>query len=101
MVRDFLIVAVFGRPHPWPLAPSAVAHFEGGYEGGLRDFDFAELAHPLFALFLLFEEFAFAGHVAAIAFGEHILAQSLDRLARDDPATDRRLDRDGEELARD
>jgi hypothetical protein len=33
-------------------------HFEGGDEGGLRDFDFAELAHPLFALFLLFEESA-------------------------------------------
>jgi hypothetical protein len=27
------------------------------------------------ALFLLFEEFPLAGHVAAIAFGEHVLAR--------------------------
>src|SRR6202030_4367639 len=83
------------------LPPSAVAHFEGGDEGGLRDFDFAELAHPLFTLFLLVEELSFAGDVAAIAFGEHVLAQRLDGLAGDDAAADRRLDRDGEELARD
>jgi len=79
--------------------PSAVAHLEGGDEGGLRDFDLAELAHPLFALLLLFEELAFAGHVAAIAFGQHVLAQGLDGLARDDAAADRRLDRYREELA--
>ena len=41
--------------------PSAVAHLEGGDEGGLRDFDFAELAHPLFALLLLFEELRLRG----------------------------------------
>jgi hypothetical protein len=40
---------------------SAVAHLEGGDEGGLRDFDFAELAHPLFALLLLFEELRLRG----------------------------------------
>src|ERR1700730_3529016 len=101
MVRGSLIVAVFGRPHPWPLAPSAVAHLEGGDEGGLRDLDLAELAHPLFALFLLVEELPLAGHVAAIAFGEDVLAQGLDRLAGDDPPADRRLDGDGKELARD
>src|SRR5207249_10294913 len=75
-------------------ALSGVTHLEGGDEGGLRDFDLAELAHPLFALLLLFEELAFAGHVAAIAFGEHVLAQGLDGLAGDDPAAYRRLDRD-------
>src|SRR6266446_220197 len=80
---------------------SAVAHAERGDEGRLRDLDLAELAHPLFALLLLFEELAFAGHVAAIAFGEHVLAQRLDGLPRDDPAADRRLDRDLKELARD
>src|SRR3984893_7273347 len=101
MVRGSLIVAVFGRPHPWPLAPSAVAHLEGGDEGGLRDLDLAELAHPLFAFLLLFEELALAGHVAAIAFGEHVLAQRLDGLARDNAAADRRLDRDLKKLARD
>jgi hypothetical protein len=44
----------------------------------LRDLDLAELPHPLLPLFLLFEQFAFAGHVAAIAFGQHVLAQGLD-----------------------
>src|SRR5947207_15670276 len=101
MVRGSLILAVFGRPQPWSRAPSAVAHLEGGDEGRLRDLDLAELAHPLFALLLLFEELAFAGHVAAIAFGEHVLAQRLDRLARHHPAAERRLDRDLEQLARD
>ena len=31
----------------WPSARSAVAHFEGGDEGGLRDFDLAETANAL------------------------------------------------------
>src|SRR6516162_1334923 len=83
------------------LPGSAVAHPEGGDEGRLRDLDPAELAHPLFALLLLFEELALAGHVAAIAFCKHVLAQRLDRLAGDDPPTDRRLDRYLEQLARD
>src|SRR5712691_9238292 len=80
---------------------SGVAHPEGGDEGGLRDVDLAELAHPLFAFLLLFEELAFTGHVAAIAFGGDILAQRLDRLARHHPSAERRLDRDLEQLARD
>src|SRR5437016_12650968 len=86
----------------WGLAlGSAVAHAEGGDEGGLRDLDLAELAHPLFAFLLLFEELALAGHVAAVAFGEHVLAQGLDGLAGDNPAADRCLDRHGKKLARD
>jgi len=49
----------------------------------LGDVDLAPLAHPLFAFLLFFEKFAFAGHVAAVAFGEHVLAQRLSkRLAR-------------------
>ena len=39
--------------------------------------------------------------VAAVALGGHVLAQRADRLARDDAAADRRLDRDLEQLARD
>ena len=38
--------------------------------------------------------------VAAVAFREHVLAQRLHRLARDDAAADRRLDRDVEHLPR-
>src|SRR5271156_1318554 len=78
----------------WSICALAVAHLEGGDEGRLRDLDLAELAHPLFAFLLLFEELALAGHVAAIAFGEDVLAQCLDRLAGDDPPADCRLDRD-------
>src|SRR5437016_14489807 len=86
----------------WGLAlGSAVAHAEGGDEGGLRNLDLAELAHPLFAFLLLFEQLAFAGDVAAVAFGEHVLAQCLHRLARHHPAAECGLDRDLEQLARD
>jgi hypothetical protein len=67
----------------------------------LRDLDLAELAHPLFALLLFFQELALAGHIATIAFGEDVLAQRLDRLAGDDPAADRGLNRDLEQLTRD
>src|SRR5215472_17541436 len=79
---------------------SAVAHLEGSNKRRLRDFDLGELTHPLLALFLLFEELSLAGHVAAIAFGEHVLAQRLDRFPRDDPPADRRLNRHLKELAR-
>jgi hypothetical protein len=39
--------------------------------------------------------------VAAIAFGEHVLAQGLDGFARDDAAADGSLDRHREKLMRD
>ena len=51
--------------------------------------------------FLLFKEFAFADHIAAIAFGEHILTQRHDGLAGNDSAADRCLDRDLKQLTRD
>src|SRR5262249_29256345 len=57
--------------------------------------------HALLALFLLLEELALAGNVAAIALGEHVLAKRADRLARDDASADRRLDRDLEHVRRD
>ena len=63
--------------------------------------DAAELAHLLFALFLLFQQFFLAGDVAAVALGQHILAHGLDRLAGDDLAADGRLNGDLEEVARD
>ena len=41
--------------------PPAVAHLEGGDEGGLQDLDLAELAHPILAVFLFFEELRLRG----------------------------------------
>src|SRR5258708_37509432 len=91
-----------------PSNPAADAHgrsivprLQRCQERGLRDVDLAELAHLLLALFLLVEELALAADVAAVALGEHVLAQGRDRLARDDAAADRCLDRDLEQLARD
>src|SRR5713226_2623983 len=67
----------------------------------LRDLDRAHLLHPLFPLLLLLEQFALAGHVAAVALGRHVLAQRADRLAGDHLGADRGLDHDLEQLARD
>src|SRR3974390_410816 len=83
----------------WPLLQAVTrssgeligVHFQRGDKSFLRDLDLAELAHLLFALFLLFEELALAGNVAAVAFRRHVLAQRLDGLARDDFAADRGL----------
>ena len=60
----------------------------------LRNLDLAEGFHSLLAFLLLLEEFAFAGDVAAVAFGRDVFAQGGDRLARDDLAADGRLQRD-------
>src|SRR5690349_12662976 len=76
-------------------------HLECGDEGALRDLDLAELPHALLALLLLLQKLALARDVAAIAFGGDILGEGADGLAGDDPAADRRLDRNLEELARD
>src|SRR5260370_25208440 len=75
-------------------------HLEGGDKGRLRDLDVADLAHALLALLLLLEELLLAADVAAVALGQHVLAQRADGLARDHPAADRRLDGDLEKLAR-
>src|SRR5690349_5041536 len=79
----------------------AAVHLERGDEGRLRDLDVAHLAHALLALLLLLQELLLAADVAAIALGQHVLAQRADRLARDHPTADRRLDGDLEQLARD
>jgi hypothetical protein len=55
-------------------------------------------AHPRLAHLLLLEELALPRRVAAIAFRRHVLAERSDRLAGDDLAADRGLDRDLEEV---
>jgi hypothetical protein len=39
---------------------SVAPEFEDAHEGFLRDFDTADALHPLFTLFLLFEQLALA-----------------------------------------
>src|SRR6478736_3072563 len=80
---------------------SFLADLENSQECFLRNLDAADRLHPLLSRLLLFEELALARDVAAIAFGQNVLAQRLDALAGDDLSADRRLDRDVEHLARD
>src|SRR5690349_2569556 len=56
------------------------------HEGCLRDLDRTAALHPTFALFLLFEEFALPGHVAAVTLGQHIFPHCRNRPAGDDLA---------------
>src|SRR5437764_4508720 len=67
------------------------SHFQHRQERFLRDLDLADALHSLLAFLLLLEQLPLARDVAAVAFGEHVLAQRLHRLARDDAAPDRRL----------
>src|SRR5215471_18526996 len=61
----------------------------------------AHLLHALLARLLLLEQLALARDIAAVALRQHVLAQRLDRLARDDMRAYCRLHRDVEHLARD
>src|SRR6185369_17246786 len=70
-------------------------------ESFLRNFDRAHLLHALLAFLLLLEQLALAGDVAAVAFGDDILAQRLHVLARNDIGADGRLDGNVEHLPRD
>src|SRR5262249_26513933 len=75
-------------------------HLERGDESLSRNLDAAEAPHLLLSCLLLVEQLALARDVAAIAFRGHILAQRADGLARDHLRSDRRLDRDLEQMAR-
>src|SRR5699024_1360507 len=63
--------------------------------------DPADGLHALLALLLLLEELAFTADVAAVALGEHVLADRADGLAGDHAGTDRGLDGHLELLTRD
>src|SRR6185503_1964449 len=78
---------------------STLAPLQHREESLLRDLDCADLFHAFLALFLLFEQLALARHVAAVALGEHVLAQRLDVFARDDMSADGGLDSDVEHLS--
>src|SRR5262249_32691558 len=69
------------------------------HERVLRDLDRADALHAPLPCLLPLEQLALAGHVAAVALGEDVLAHGRDGLPGDDLAADRRLQRHVEELA--
>src|SRR5579875_2877128 len=106
----------FGLPHArrWgrpslapPSAPrsrrgaASLLDFQDREKRLLGNFDLAQALHPLLAFLLLFEQLAFAGDVAAVALGQHVLAQRAHGLARDHLAADGGLDGHLEHLPRD
>ena len=74
------------------------ADLQDGEERLLRNLDRADLLHALLALLLFLEQLALARDVAAVALGQHVLAQRLDGRPRDDVRADRRLHRHLEHL---
>ena len=87
-----------------PLLLTAALGREHRHEGLLRDAH-AGGAHrqrgALLARLLLLEQLALSRDVTAIALRDHVFTNGAHRRPRDHPAPDRRLDRDGELLARD
>ena len=57
----------------------------------LRDVQTADGFHAFFAFFLFFQQFAFAGNIAAVALGDYVFAVGRNRFARDDFAVYRGL----------
>ena len=75
--------------------------FENGHEGFLGHLDASDALHALLALLLLLEQLALTRDVAAIAFGEHVLAHRTYGLTREHARSDRSLNRNLEHLTRD
>src|SRR5687767_3379077 len=78
-----------------------VSDFQNRQERFLGNLDGADALHALLAFLLLLEQLALARNVSAVALGEHVLTEGLDRLAGDDARANRRLDRHLEHLPRD
>src|SRR5947209_1510549 len=78
-----------------------LVNLEDREEGFLRNLHRPHLLHAPLSFLLLLEQFALPGDVAAVALGGDVLAQRANRFARDHLGTDRGLDYDLEQLARD
>src|SRR5580704_8042214 len=66
-------------------ASFVAADFEHRQEGLLRNFDLAELLHPLLSLALLLQQLPFAGDIAAVALGGDVFSEGGNCFPRDDP----------------
>src|SRR5579864_3143925 len=71
------------------------------HERLLRDLDRPDPLHPFLAFLLLFQELSLAGHIAAVALREHVLAHRRDGFASDHLTADGRLEWHLVHLARD
>src|SRR5262245_11510657 len=87
-------------PSPFTLHPSLV-HLEHGQERLLWDLHRPHLFHPFLSFFLFLQQLPLPGDVAAIALGEHVLAERRNGFPGDDLLADGRLDDDLEQLAGD
>ena len=65
-----------------------MSEFEHGHEGFLGNVDGADRFHAFLPFSLFFEQFLFAGDVAAVAFGEDVFAEGGDAFAGDDATAD-------------
>ena len=67
----------------------------------MRHLDRSDLFHALFTFFLSVKQLAFTGNIAAIALGDHVLAQRFNCLTRNNVGPNGRLNGDVKHLARD
>ena len=65
----------------------------------MRNVDIADLAHALFAFFLLLQQLLFTRRITTIALGRDVLAKRRNGFARDDFAADGCLNGNFEHLA--
>ena len=68
--------------------------FRGGQKSLLRNFDLAELLHPLFPLLLPLQQFALASHITAVTLGNDVLAKGTHGLTGNHLVADGRLNND-------
>ena len=55
-------------------------NLQNAEEGFLRKLDRTDLLHALLSFFLLLEKFALSRNVTAVAFGNDVLSERLDRI---------------------
>src|SRR5205814_10104712 len=79
---------------------TALAYLQHRQKRLLWNIPSPDALHALLTFFLFFQQLALAGDVAAVAFGEHVLAHGMDRFAGDDLGAARSLNGDLEHLPR-
>src|SRR5205823_11204089 len=88
-----LVHALMPRRATATKASTRLVKLQHRHEGFLWNLHRADPLHPPLTFFLLFEQFALAGDVAAIALGQHVLAHGGYRLPRDHLSANSRLQR--------